>query len=153
MTSAAQLGASLEEVPTTGLVRLPCDPASVSWARSQFVAEFGQYLPARLCDDAVLILSELLSNALRHATPLPDGTLRVSWRFDPMGVELAVTDGGSSTRPQPRSPSLSALGGRGLAIVGALSTEWGIRDEDVGVTVWARVTGCGRRNQGAASLS
>jgi hypothetical protein len=50
-------------------------------------------------DDAVLILSELVSNALRHARPLAGGKIRVAWWMEDSRVlRIAVTDGG---RPEP----------------------------------------------------
>lgn len=140
MTRVAQVEGPREGGGSAGLMLLPCDAAGVSGARSAFVDEVRQWLPATLQDDAGLVVSELLSNAVRHASPLPNGKLRLTWRREPSGgVEVAVTDGGAATRPQQRHPSLSALGGRGLTIVGALSSSWGIRNEDPGVTVWARV--------------
>lgn len=123
----------------TGSVSVACVPSSVSLARRRFLGDVSDTLPQRLRDDAVLVLSELLSNALRHAQPRADGSVRVSWALDGHGVEIAVTDGGASTRPSPMHPSLSALGGRGLAIVSTLTDDWGVSDAEDDVTVWARV--------------
>jgi hypothetical protein len=82
-------------------------------------------------DDAVLILSELLSNACRHARPLSqDESVRASWNHGGDGeLTISVTDGGGPTRPLPATPSISARGGRGLAIIGALARDWGVREE------------------------
>ncbi|MGH3313622.1 MAG: ATP-binding protein [Streptomyces sp.] len=87
-------------------------------------------------DDAVLILSELLSNACRHARPLGyDDSVRASWKRDLAGeLTIAVTDGGGPTRPLPATPSISARGGRGLAIIGALAQDWGVREESYELT-------------------
>ncbi len=97
-------------------------------------------------DDAVLILSELLSNACRHGRPLGrgmvgDGDVRVAWHVDKSGrLTVEVTDGGGPTRPVPATPSVTAHGGRGLNIITALSDAWGVRDDVHGeVTVWAVV--------------
>ncbi|SDK79985.1 Histidine kinase-like ATPase domain-containing protein [Streptomyces indicus] len=95
-------------------------------------------------DDAVLILSELLSNACRHGRPLGDaalmgdGSVRAAWRLDKSGrLTVEVTDGGGPTRPVPATPSVTARGGRGLGIIAALGEEWGVRDGASGeVTVW-----------------
>ncbi len=99
-------------------------------------------------DDAVLILSELLSNACRHGRPLGrhtdvgDGDVRAAWRVDRRGaLTVEVTDGGGPTRPVPSTPSVTARGGRGLTIISALADKWGVRDDAPGeVTVWARVS-------------
>lgn len=102
-------------------------------------------------DDAVLILSELLSNACRHGRPLGraeigDGDVRAAWRVDKAGrLTVEVTDGGGPTRPVPATPSVTARGGRGLNIISALAQEWGVRDSASGeVTVWVLVTGAHR---------
>jgi anti-sigma regulatory factor (Ser/Thr protein kinase) len=87
--------------------------------------------------DAILVLSELLSNAICHARPLPGGQVQVSWSLHGGTVKVAVSDGGSATRPHQLRPSVSALGGRGLAIVEHVSRQWGIRDDDQRTTVWA----------------
>lgn len=97
-------------------------------------------------DDAVLILSELLSNACRHGRPLGealagDGDVRAAWRVDASGrLTVEVTDGGGPTRPVPATPSVTAHGGRGLNIITALAKDWGVRDDARGeVTVWVVV--------------
>ena len=87
--------------------------------------------------DAVLVVSELLSNAIRHARPLPGESVQVAWALDADAVEVAVSDGGAPTRPTTAQPTLSSLGGRGLAIVEYLSRQWGVRSDDSGMTVWA----------------
>nr|WP_237694379.1 ATP-binding protein [Streptomyces sp. SID2563] len=107
-------------------------------------------------DDAVLILSELLSNACRHGRPLGwqtetgDGDVRAAWRVDRTGgLTVEVTDGGGPTRPIPATPSVTARGGRGLNIITALAQEWGVRDDAPGeVTVWVLVDG-GHGSHGA----
>ncbi|EST37546.1 hypothetical protein N566_12465 [Streptomycetaceae bacterium MP113-05] len=125
--------------------------------------------PEGVVDDAVLILSELLSNACRHARPLSRTTgaaeefVQAAWSCARSGeVTIAVTDGGGPTRPLPSKPSVTARGGRGLAIITSLAMEWGVDEHlgaagrraaradgalgprPAGVTVWAVLTaGCG----------
>lgn len=74
--------------------------------------------------DAALVVSELLSNALRHAAPLPGDKVRVGWRFDAGSLRVSVSDGGAQTRPELGQPTQSATGGRGLRIVERLSRCW-----------------------------
>ena len=83
------------------------------------------------------MLSELLSNAIRHARPLPGALVQVSWALCDGSLTVSVRDGGSHTRPHTGHPSLPALGGRGLAIVECLASTWGVQDSSGGVTVWA----------------
>jgi anti-sigma regulatory factor (Ser/Thr protein kinase) len=90
-------------------------------------------------DDAVLVLSELVSNAVRHAAPLPSGEITVTWRLQGDVLHVEATDGGATTRPQATEAASSSLGGRGLAIVRVLSRHWGFTEGDGSVTVWAEL--------------
>jgi anti-sigma regulatory factor (Ser/Thr protein kinase) len=135
--------ATEEKMSASGTVMLSCAPSSVAaarrWLTSELV-EVGATEPA--VADAALIASELLTNALRHARPLPGGKLRLGWALDGGVVELTVTDGGAATQPRAGWPSASSLGGRGLAIVSRLSLRWGASAGEAGTTVWA-VLGAG----------
>jgi anti-sigma regulatory factor (Ser/Thr protein kinase) len=120
------------------VVLLPCVPSSVAVARSRISADLRSAgLFAATVADAALVLSELLSNAILHARPLPGARIRAAWVLTPATLEVLVSDGGSATRPQAGRPSLSALGGRGLSIVEHLCSSWGVRADDGGTTVWA----------------
>jgi anti-sigma regulatory factor (Ser/Thr protein kinase) len=136
--------AAARGVPTSSTLSLPHTSTCVRTARKRIATELvdrGVAQPA--IDDAVLVLSELLSNALKHARPLPGGSVRVCWQLTSFGkLYLEVTDGGGPTRPNPAETavglrSLSAHGGRGLGIIAALSEEWGVRDCGDDKTVWA----------------
>ena len=126
------------EVSQASVVLLPCVPSSVGTARGQLSTELRArgIFPATV-GDAALVVSELHSNAILHARPLPGSRVRVSWALGPAWIELAVGDGGSETLPRAFHPSLSSIGGRGLAIVEHLCSSWGVRDDDLGTTVWA----------------
>lgn len=120
------------------MVLLPCSPASVAVARRTLSAELraaGILEPA--IRDAALVISELLSNAILHAYPLPGERLQVAWSVSASSLKLEVSDGGSHTRPQAGRPPAAAPGGRGLGIVESLSERWGIRVNEAGLTVWA----------------
>jgi len=145
--------------PAASVMAVPHGPANVGGARRRLRRELAsQELPDAVIDDAVLILSELLSNSCRHARPLPaegpegpegpedagspqgaGGEVRVGWELDAERVlTLRVTDGGGPTRPRCARPSLTARGGRGLGIVGRIASRWGVDDQEPGeVTVWA----------------
>lgn len=116
---------------------LPFTSRSVAVARRALITAMrGQGLSKDFTDDAVLVLSELISNALRHARPL-QGTarrfsgeaIRVAWSIGADEVHLEVTDGGASTRPRLGAPTRSATGGRGLHIVRDLTSDWGVVEE------------------------
>ena len=117
---------------------LPHTPSSVSVVRGRLCADLlasGVY--EETAEDATVIVSELISNALRHARPLPSGDIRVAWFRQGDLIRLAVSDGGAMTEPRRSHPTLSSLGGRGLGIVESLAECWGVRYEDGSTTVWA----------------
>ena len=145
-----------QEVPTSSSMAVPHGPAGVGQARHRMREQLrSNGVSDTVVDDAVLILSELLSNACRHGRPLGkhsevgDGDIRAAWRVDRRGdLTVEVTDGGGPTRPVPSTPSVTARGGRGLNIISSLAKEWGVRDDTIGeVTVWARVSS-GRHGHG-----
>nr|WP_260692365.1 ATP-binding protein [Streptomyces sp. BHT-5-2] len=149
-----------QEVPTSSIMAVPHGPAGVGMARRRMREELlARGVQDTVVDDATLVLSELLSNACRHARPIhenrtpdsdgtsgdpggSDGSVRASWRIDGQGrLTIAVTDGGGPTRPIPATPSITARGGRGLAIIRSLAKDWGVRDSARGeVTVWAALS-------------
>lgn len=75
-------------------------------------------------DDARLVISELVGNAITHACPLRNGTVLVRWRVEHGHLELTVADGGGPSSPHVERVGPEALHGRGLAIVEALSAIW-----------------------------
>ncbi|AWK10047.1 ATP-binding protein [Streptomyces spongiicola] len=151
-----------QEVPTSSCMAVPHGPAGVGEARHRMREQLRRSgVSDSVVDDAVLILSELLSNACRHGRPLGqhteigDGDIRAAWRLDPSGgLTVEVTDGGGPTRPVPSTPSVTAHGGRGLSIISALARDWGVRDSAAGeVTVWALVTDGHRRDDFATRVA
>ncbi|MDH6625038.1 anti-sigma regulatory factor (Ser/Thr protein kinase) [Streptomyces sp. LBL] len=136
-----------QEVPASSSMAVPHGPAGVGRARRHMRAQLRSGgVSESVIDDAVLILSELLSNACKHGRPLGDalagdGDVRAAWRVDAGGrLMVEVTDGGGPTRPAPATPSVTAHGGRGLNIITKLAEDWGVRDDARGeVTVWVVV--------------
>lgn len=117
---------------------LPHAPSSVAVARQRLAADLAAAgIFESAVGDAVLVVSELMSNAIRHARPLPGASVQVAWALDDDAVEVAVSDGGAITRPVPAHATVSSLGGRGLDIVEYLAEAWGVRADDAGLTVWA----------------
>ncbi|MGY0060112.1 ATP-binding protein [Streptomyces sp. LZ34] len=131
------------QVPTSSTMAVPHGPAGVGAARHRMRDGLSRTgVSDSVIDDAVLILSELLSNAWRHGRPLGsdhgDRTVRAAWHVDEYArLTVEVTDGGGPTRPVPANPSITARGGRGLNIIRSLAEDWGVRDGTGEVTVWA----------------
>jgi anti-sigma regulatory factor (Ser/Thr protein kinase) len=128
------------EVTESSVLVLPFTPASVGVARRRLVSDlFEAGFYGSTVSDAALVLSELLSNALRHGAPLPGSCLRVAWQLDVGSVQVSVSDGGGPTRPELGEPTQATTGGRGLRIVAKLSRRWGTGSDEEGTTVWAEV--------------
>ncbi|WP_211207293.1 ATP-binding protein [Stackebrandtia nassauensis] len=126
--------------PASWQARVPHHARSAAAVR-RWLAGLAGDLHSQHLADLHAVATELICNAVRHATPLPDGDLSVHFQMNGGTIEFAVTDGGASTRPFVRALNTSASDGRGLLIVTALAEQWGVRDESGGRTVWARLTG------------
>lgn len=85
-------------------------------------------------DDAVVVLSELVTNAVRHGVPDPSGGVRVEWQLEAPWLRLQVTDRGRAER---RMNDKGAVGGRGLSIVAAIADSWTLEPAPQGTTVTA----------------
>jgi anti-sigma regulatory factor (Ser/Thr protein kinase) len=110
-------------------VVLPHDVSAVADSRRRLGAYLKRYRVADTAsDDAQLVLSELLSNAIRYAPPLPAGEVRAAWWIDKAGIHVEVTDGRGDTEPQRINDTHpESIGGRGLAIVDILTSTWDVR--------------------------
>ena len=114
------------------------DAAAVSGARRALVADLRSD-PATtvVADEAAVVASELLGNAVRHAVPLDEGDVLLRWHVRPGEVEIEVVDGGGGA-PQSRDVDAMATGGRGLRIIEVLSERWGCSTDERGRrSVWA----------------
>lgn len=119
---------------------VPWQMSSALNARRTVVSELvALEVDATLVEEAEIVISELVSNAVRHAKALPDGTVQVSWTVRDGVVEVAVTDGGGPTTPRPAPASTWSANGRGLRIVRSLAREWGVKEDEDRCTVWVEL--------------
>jgi len=90
-------------------------------------------LDKEMTDTALLLVSELTTNAIRHGTP----PVRMALRLDDGRLRVEVTDS-SPTLPQIGQPGPDQIGGRGLQIVQQLAARWGAQASrsTLGKTVW-----------------
>lgn len=127
-------------VPTPVALALPFSASSAGVARgrlAQWLLALGQ--PNHVIEDSRLVVSELVGNAVRHARPLADGTMVVTWNREDTGLDIAVTDGGATTRPHAMDVGGSDPAGRGLTIVQELSARWWLETSRSRSTVHALV--------------
>jgi serine/threonine-protein kinase RsbW len=154
MTAASRRDRPVRSVPPSSprggdvsrTIRVLWSPASVAEVRKAVVEDLhARNVPPSVVDEAEIVVSELVSNAIRHARPLVDGTLRVHWKVKAGVVEVEVTDGGGDSTPRPAPRTIWAPSGRGLRIVRSLAHEWGVTEDRNGSTVWASLGGPSRR--------
>ncbi|MEV8044574.1 ATP-binding protein [Streptomyces griseoluteus] len=115
---------------------LPRVPESARTARRLVRAALSAWELNDLTDDTLLIVSELVANAVRHARR---NSIRVMVeRRAPRMVRVAVADF-SHDRPEPSPPTADAEDGRGLFLVMTLATNWGTDERRWGKVVWAEL--------------
>ena len=116
------------------------EAASAAAVRAGMTADLASHgLSADARNDAALVATELITNAIRHGRPLPSDELTVEWSTEGDDVLIRVTDGGGPSHPRLMNSGPDDTSGRGLAIVDSLTSSWGV---DIGtdqVTVWAKV--------------
>jgi anti-sigma regulatory factor (Ser/Thr protein kinase) len=114
---------------------LPRTPEASVAARRAVIAANGA-LPANVREDVLLLLTELVTNAVRHANAGPDTTLRVEFRQRSRAVRVAVYDEGSGFAPQASAFSGGDKGGWGLRLVDRIADRWAITPTATGTCVW-----------------
>lgn len=137
-SQVAQGPVARREPPAVHFLELPFAAASCAVARR----ESATWLARRgtsggVVEDCRAVVSELVGNAVRHAQPLADGTLRIRITHEGDAVDIAVSDGGAPTLPHRADVGALAVTGRGLAIVEELSTRWWLESSLQGHTVHA----------------
>jgi len=91
-------------------------------------------------DEAVLLVSELATNALAHSTTGDGGQFDVTIYRDETSVLIGVTDNGSDKTPAPGALDSESETGRGLGLVELIAHRWGHCGGKHGRTVWFELT-------------
>jgi anti-sigma regulatory factor (Ser/Thr protein kinase) len=119
-------------------VTLPSTEQAPGVAR-RFLRDAGRNWPERVLEAALLVVSEAVTNAVRHGT----GRIQLCVTTDDRLVRIEVTDEGPEL-PRRRSASEDTLGdgGRGLHLLDALTADWGSdpRVDGPGKTVWMEIS-------------
>jgi len=127
------------ETEDTLKLSLPFDDRGPRAARTALVGLRGRMAPSVL-DDAQLVVSELVTNAVRHSGVSDGGLVVLCVKLTGTMVRVEVTDPGCSSLIAPRAPDLENGAGFGLHVVRALSERWGLEQVATGGTrVWAQL--------------
>lgn len=126
-----------------GSLTIPGRPEHVAEARAFATEKLGD--DCACADTAVLLTSELVTNALTHSDSCRDGgTVTVTLIAIPGGIRAEVIDDGGTTVPVLRSarpwPAELAESGRGLQLVEMLATRWNYCRDEAGTVTWFELT-------------
>ncbi len=123
------------------------DTRSVGTARDFCLSTMRRWGVRDRGDDVAVVVSELLTNALRHAVPQaqagPGAAARSRWPVrlglvQPGHFVLCAVADPSPRLPEPKEPDYLAESGRGLHVIDALSDRWGCTaPTEAGKVVWA----------------
>jgi anti-sigma regulatory factor (Ser/Thr protein kinase) len=106
-------------------------------ARDAVRAALAEWQMPYCLDDALIVASELSTNAVRHGS----GPITLTLRADDGNLWIIVRDAQPTALPEPKALTETESGGRGLHLVSAVSLRWGWERQDSTKTVWAEV-GC-----------
>lgn len=122
MQAYARFGRSSDQIPE---------------ARAFVRATLSRWGESSVVDDALLVTSELFTNAVMHGS----GRIDIYVTLDPEALRIAVVDDGRRIPDRwPRREAMPTLGGRGLRIVDTVASTWGNNFDPAGRTrVWAEM--------------
>lgn len=75
-------------------------------------------------DDALIVISEMIANAVSHGLPTSDGAVEISWTINADLLELSVFDAGEGASLKPIDFDEDSLSGRGLSIINRVADRW-----------------------------
>ncbi|ARF57219.1 ATP-binding protein [Streptomyces gilvosporeus] len=117
----------------------PADPGAVRTARTKVRETLDDWGLNGAVDVAVLLVSELVTNSLRHAT----GPIGVRMVLLSSGALLVEVSDPLPDPPRERTAAPDDEGGRGLQLVACSSKRWGTRRGKTGKTVWFELSVAG----------
>ena len=117
-------------------VRLPSDVSAPGDAR-RALDGLSERIDRSVFDDIRLLVSELVTNGVRHTGQGPKGWVRLLIQWHRRGVRVEVSDPGPGFGDVP-PPTMYQESGWGLYLVEQVSNRWGV-EHDGGNTVWFEV--------------
>ncbi|WP_328502957.1 ATP-binding protein [Streptomyces sp. NBC_00457] len=112
------------------------EPAEVRLLRRATVAQLGQWGVSSAADEVELLVTELVTNVIKHVGAGAPATLILEWRYGRLRVEVHDK---SRTLPTPVRAHCDEECGRGLHLLAALAMDWGTVLTTVGKSVWCEI--------------
>jgi serine phosphatase RsbU (regulator of sigma subunit)/anti-sigma regulatory factor (Ser/Thr protein kinase) len=116
-------------------LRIPGEPDSVGRARGALAA-LGPDVDQDTLEDLSLMVSELVTNSIRHGGPLKGGPMWLQIATYPERIRVEMTDGGSGFNAGQPRPDPGGTGGWGLYLVDRLADRWGVIRAAKSTCVW-----------------
>jgi anti-sigma regulatory factor (Ser/Thr protein kinase) len=120
-------------------LNLRAAPDAARTARAAVCRAFRDQVSDVVLADAQLLVSELVTNSVRHGGLHPEECVHVDAGIADGVLRIEVADPGTAGTVAPRAPDMGAGGGFGLRIVASVSRAWGIH-RDGQTRVWAELT-------------
>jgi serine phosphatase RsbU (regulator of sigma subunit)/anti-sigma regulatory factor (Ser/Thr protein kinase) len=131
-------------------LRIPAEPESVARARGALAA-LGPDIDRGTVQDLSLMVSELVTNSIRHGGPLEGGPMWLEIATHPDRIRVEMTDGGPGFEAGQPRPDPGGMGGWGLYMVDQLADRWGVIRSTGTTCVWLEVDRPSNPVQGTAA--
>jgi anti-sigma regulatory factor (Ser/Thr protein kinase) len=118
-------------------IELEAGPSAAAMARSALIP-IERQVGDDLMADVRLLVSELVTNSVRHADMPPPGMVNVDVSLDAHTIHVEVRDNGTGFEPRRRRAGQSKAGGWGLFLVERLADRWGVMRNSV-TRVWFEI--------------
>ncbi|RSO21602.1 ATP-binding protein [Streptomyces sp. WAC 06725] len=126
--------------PSTPLHIFPSTPRAAGQARTYAREVAAKSMPGITGEQLAqveLLVSELVTNACRYGTE-PGDLIAVGVTTSATGAQVQVHDP-ARRRPRHKPPNVNRQRGRGLLIIEAIASNWGVTDRPLGKIVWAEL--------------
>lgn len=130
-SATGQTGHGVSEEVDRALLDLPAELDSAARARAFLRDRLPSWKLDHLMDTAMLLTTELVTNAVVHAR----SPVHLAVGMSPARLRVEVADNGTGALAM-REPTFTDPGGRGLLLIEALSTAWGTSSAEAGKLVW-----------------
>ena len=105
-------------------------PEAASQARAVVNDDLGLAVPGKVLENAILLVSELVTNAVRHSAQGELEEVELRLKVEPERIRVVVSDPGGGFEAVSRLPTASESSGWGLYLVDRIADRWGVITKD-----------------------